>query len=58
MNRALWELLALSMSIGFGVAIGVHFWISYLDFSHLAPAYLGLLLFYAGLILIYKKKYE
>ena len=51
--RNLWEILALSVSIGFISAIGVHFWIGYLDFWHIAPAYLGLVLFYAGLVLTY-----
>lgn len=52
-TRLLWETLALSVSIGFGAAIGVHFAIGYLDFSHLAPAYFGLFVFYIGLYLTY-----
>lgn len=52
-SRLLWETLALSVSIGFGSAIGVHFAIGYLDFSHLAPAYAGLIIFYIGLYLTY-----
>lgn len=52
-SRILWETLALTISIGFGAAIGVHFAIGYLDFSHLAPAYFGLFVFYIGLYLTY-----
>ncbi|MES2593284.1 MAG: hypothetical protein V4608_15480 [Bacteroidota bacterium] len=53
-SRILWETLALAISIGFGAAIGVHFAIGYLDFSHLAPAYFGLFAFYIGLYLSYE----
>ncbi len=54
-GRGLWEILALSMSVGFSTAIGVHFWIKYFDFWHIAPAYFGLLVFYIGLFLTYKE---
>ncbi len=53
-SRNLWEILALFVSVGFISAIGVHFWIQYLDFWHIAPAYFGLLVFYTGLFLTYK----
>jgi hypothetical protein len=43
------EVLAMMGIFGFGAALGVHAAIGYLDFTHLAPAYLGLLLFLAGL---------
>lgn len=50
-SRLLWETIAVSISIGFCSAIGIHFVIGYLDFLHLAPAYLGLLIFTLGLVL-------
>ena len=50
-TRILWETLAVAVSIGFYAAIGVHFFIGYLDFSHLLPAYFGLLTFCIGLYL-------
>jgi len=53
-NKALWQILAVSISIGFYAAIGVHFLIGYLNFSHIAPAYFGLIAFYAGLFLSYE----
>jgi hypothetical protein len=34
-----------------GAALGIHGAIGYLDFTHLAPAYLGLLLFVIGFTL-------
>ena len=52
-SRHLWEILALAISIGFISAIGVHFWIGYLDVWHIAPAYFGLFLFCIGLCLSY-----
>ncbi|MEI7581560.1 hypothetical protein [Runella sp.] len=40
-TRNLWEVLFLSLFIGFSCAIGIHFIIEYTDLIHLAPAYLG-----------------
>lgn len=42
------EVLVLMGLCGFGAALGVHAAIGYLDFTHLAPAYAGWLLFLAG----------
>jgi hypothetical protein len=51
LTRNFLEVMALMGSFGFGAALGVHGAIGYLDFVHLAPAYVGLLLFLAGLVL-------
>lgn len=42
------EVLGMMGLFGFGAALGVHVAIGYLDFVHLAPAYLGLVLFISG----------
>lgn len=49
----LWEILALSMGVGFLTAIGVHFLIGYTSFTHLLPAYFGALTCLIGLALTY-----
>ena len=51
LTRSFLEVIALMGLFGFGAALGVHGAIGYLDFSHLAPAYAGLLLFLVGLAL-------
>ncbi|MBO2008812.1 hypothetical protein [Hymenobacter negativus] len=48
-SRSLWQVLALTGTVGFATAIGVHPLIGYTDFSHLAPAFAGLGLYVAGL---------
>ena len=53
-SRKLWHALALAGSTGFCTAIGVHPLIGYTDFSHLAPAYLGALIFSLGITLCHK----
>lgn len=50
-SRSLWQAVALAGSTGFLTAIGVHPLIGYTEFSHLAPAYLGALMFSAGIAL-------
>jgi hypothetical protein len=54
-SRALWQTLAIVGVAGFGTAIGVHFPIGYLSLTHLAPAYLGALMFAAGMALTFNK---
>lgn len=54
-TKNLWQIIFFSLSIGFISAIGVHFLIGYLNFIHLAPAYLGALLFTIGISLTYKQ---
>jgi hypothetical protein len=51
LTRSLVELIAAMGFCGFGCAVGVHFAIGYIDFTHLLPAYLGILLFIAGTLL-------
>jgi hypothetical protein len=50
-SRSLWQTLLVSGVAGFGTAIGVHFPIGYMSFTHLAPAYLGGIMFTAGMTL-------
>jgi hypothetical protein len=52
--RHLWQVIVLSCTIGFASAIGIHPIIGYTEFSHLAPAYLGVLLFVCGAALSYR----
>jgi hypothetical protein len=49
LTRSFVEVIGIMGLCGFGAALGVHVAIGYLDFTHLAPAYAGLLLFAAGL---------
>lgn len=50
-SRSLWQVLAWSGTVGFVCAIGIHPLIGYMDFTHLAPAVLGALMFFLGIIL-------
>lgn len=50
-SRSLWQALLMAGAAGFGAAIGVHPMIGYSNLFHLAPAFLGVLIFVAGLIL-------
>lgn len=52
---SLWQIVALSMTIGFSSAIGVHYLIGYKDMTHLLPAYLGAMISVLGLLLTYSK---
>ena len=56
-SRSLWQVVAIAGISGFGTAIGVHPAVGYNDFLHLAPAYLGSLIFIAGLVLSFKSMY-
>ena len=51
----LWQILTLSMLVGFSTAIGVHFLIGYTTTSHLLPAYFGIATSVVGLILTYSE---
>ncbi len=50
-SRSLWQALLVAGCAGFGAALGVHFVVGYLDFVHLAPAFAGLGVFGAGIVL-------
>ena len=52
-SRSLWQALCVVGIAGFGTAMGVHPAIGYTNFIHLAPAYLGAVLFATGLALAY-----
>ena len=51
----LWQIIAVSMTVGFSTAIGVHFMIGYTDVTHLLPAYFGAITSVIGLSLTYKE---
>lgn len=52
-SKSLWQVLALAGLAGFGCALGVHFAVAYIDLIHLLPAYLGALVYSAGLAFSY-----
>jgi len=59
LTRSFVQILALMGLAGFGAAIGVHPAIGYTDFTHLAPAYVGALVFAATVSrLAYEHKAE
>ena len=49
----LWQILLVSLTVGFSTAIGVHFLIGYTSFTHLLPAYFGAVTSAIGLALTY-----
>lgn len=51
----LWQIILVSMTVGFSTAIGVHFVIGYTDVTHLLPAYFGAFTSMMGLALTFKK---
>ncbi len=55
LTRALWEALLLSGIAGFACAIGIHYRIGYLIFTHLAPAWAGALTYAAGMVLLWRR---
>jgi len=52
--RSLWQALLIAGCAGFGTAIGVHFFVGYNDFIHLAPAVLGVIIFAGALAFTYR----
>lgn len=54
-SRNLWEILLLSGSLGFVSAIGVHFYVGYMNWIHLLPAYGAAIVFYTGIALTYRQ---
>jgi hypothetical protein len=53
LNRSLVEIVAVMGCAGFGCAIGVHFAVGYLDFFHLLPAFVGVLIFIVADLLLW-----
>lgn len=49
----LWQILFISMLVGFASAIGVHYMIGYKDMTHLLPAFAGAVISLVGLSLTY-----
>lgn len=54
-SRNLWEALLISGTFGFVGAIGVHFYVGYMNWTHLLPAYFAATLFYVGMGLTYRQ---
>lgn len=52
--RSLWQVLSVAGTIGFVTAIGIHPVVGYNDLVHLAPALLGAVMFFTGVILCYR----
>jgi hypothetical protein len=50
--------LGLSGIAGFGTAIGVHFAVGYVDYTHLAPAFIGFGMYLVGLFLAAPSHYS
>lgn len=48
--RAVWQATLFGGVLGFGCAIGIHYPMEYLSFSHLMPAYVGALAYAVGII--------
>ena len=55
-TRALWQAWLVGGLAGFGCAIGVHYPMRYLSVSHLAPAWVGAVIYVAGLTLLWPKR--
>ncbi|HXU33049.1 MAG TPA: hypothetical protein VN851_20980 [Thermoanaerobaculia bacterium] len=55
LTRALWQALLLSGIAGFACAIGIHYRIGYLIFTHLAPAWAGVVLYTAGMVFLWRR---
>jgi hypothetical protein len=48
-SRSHWQALAAAGVCGFGTAVGIHFVIGYMSVTHVAPAVVGCLAYFAGL---------
>lgn len=55
-THALWQALLLAGIAGFGCAIGVHYPIGYVDVVHLAPGWLGAVIFVVGIVCAYPRE--
>jgi hypothetical protein len=58
LSRSLWQALLLAGTAGFTTAIAIHPVIGYTNFIHLAPAYLGALLWAVGLALTWRRSFS
>jgi len=56
-SRSLWQALLLTGLAGFGTAIAVHPAVGYLSFSHLAPAFVGAVMFTGGMWMTFSRMY-
>lgn len=53
-SRSLWQTLFLSGLVGFGCALGIHFYVGYIDFVHLLPGYAGAAIFITAMALTHR----
>ena len=53
--RALWQALLAGGVMGFGCAIGIHYPMDYLSVSHLAPAWVGAMVYVTGISLLWRR---
>lgn len=56
MTRSFWQALLIAGGIGFGCAIGVHYPIGYRNIVHLAPAWIGAIIFLTGMICSFPRR--
>ena len=54
-GRALWQALLVGGLTGFGCAIGIHYPMDYLSVSHLAPAWVGAVVYLVGIVLLWRR---
>jgi len=57
-RRSMWETLFFAINIGFAAALGIHFYIGYVNLLHIAPAIAGYVIALVGLALTFKKCME
>lgn len=50
LTRALWQAVLLAGLVGFGCAIGIHYPMGYTSVSHLAPAWIGAMVYVIGVV--------
>ena len=57
-TRSFLQVMVLSGGAGFVAAIGVHFAVGYMNLWHVAPAFMGAAIFFAGWVLAYQGRRE
>ena len=56
LSRSLWQALSIAGVAGFATAIGIHPIIGYNSVTHLAPAVMGAIVFFTGLVLAVERR--
>ncbi len=54
---SLWEALLAGGLTGFGCALGVHYTMGYLTLSHIAPAWIGAIIYLTGTVCLYPSEH-